>query len=191
MALQTENPSVLAMIEQLTAVIKSAPMSLQDLVDRLDIHLSCIAIGVDVSTTPPHQAKKSTIVSYFCKLICNRFFIQSPHNDVHYLVAELRTKFELLLHQSTGGSSSISDGTMCAGQMLLMGFNGLFEKLYLDGHALAPKLSSINSNIPPCWRNLDHIREAKAFSVSLFHELVTVFCISINLFHCCNIYFPY
>lgn len=140
-ALQTENPSVLAMIEQLTLVIQSAPMPLQDIVDRLDIHLSCIAIGVD-----------------------------SPHSDVHHMVSELREKFELLLHQPTGSSSSITDGTMCAGQMLLMGFNGLFEKLYLDGHTLAPKLSSINSNIPPCWRNLDHIREAKAFSGKMMDE---------------------
>jgi len=90
------------------------------------------------------------------------------------MVAELRKKFEHLLHQSTEGSSSVSDSTMCAGQMLLMGFNGLFEKLYLDGHALAPKLSSINFNIPPCWRNLDHIREAKAFSVSLMNLCIVI-----------------
>ncbi|XP_034250537.1 serine/threonine-protein kinase SMG1 [Thrips palmi] len=140
-ALQTENPSVLAMIQKLSAIIKTAPMSLQDLVDRLDIHLSCIAIGVD-----------------------------SPHNDVHHMVTELRNKFELLLHESTVGSSDISDGTMCAGQMLLMGFNGLFEKLYLDSHGLAPKLSSINANIPVCWRNLDHIREAKAFSGKMMDD---------------------
>ena len=46
--MQTLNPSVLLMIEELNAVIESAPMPLQDLVDRLDVHLSCIAIGVDV-----------------------------------------------------------------------------------------------------------------------------------------------
>ncbi|KAJ1529376.1 hypothetical protein ONE63_006163 [Megalurothrips usitatus] len=139
-ALQTQNPSVISMIGELNAVIDSAPISLQDIVDRLDVHLSCIAIGVD-----------------------------SPHNDVHQMVADLRGKFDLLLQQS-GSAPSGPDGGMSAGQMLLMGFNGLFEKLYLDGHVLAPKLSNINCNIPACWRNLDHIRDAKAFSGKMLDE---------------------
>lgn len=88
------------------------------------------------------------------------------------MVAELRAKFEHLLQKPSGSSGRNTDGSMSAGQMLLMGFNGLFEKLYLDGHQLAPKLSSINLNIPSCWRNLDHIREAKTFSVG-----DNIFCI--------------
>ncbi|KAK3930101.1 Serine/threonine-protein kinase SMG1 [Frankliniella fusca] len=140
-ALQIENPSVMAMIEDLCAVIDSAPMPLQDLIDRLDVHLSCIAIGVD-----------------------------SPHNDVHHMVSDLRVKYELLLQKSADSSCSNSDGGMSAGQMLLMGFNGLFDKLYLDCHMLAPKLASINSNLPSCWRNLDHIRDAKAFSGKMLDE---------------------
>lgn len=48
-AMQTQNPSVILMVSELNAVIDSAPLPLQDLVDRLDVHLSCLAIGVDVS----------------------------------------------------------------------------------------------------------------------------------------------
>lgn len=48
-AMQTQNPSVILMVSELNAVIDCAPLPLQDLVDRLDVHLSCLAIGVDVS----------------------------------------------------------------------------------------------------------------------------------------------
>lgn len=72
-------------------------------------------------------------------------------------MAELRTGFESLI-QRPGSADSLSPG-----QMLFMGFNGLFENLALGGNTLTASLSSLNT--PTAWRTVDQLREAKSLSV--------------------------
>jgi hypothetical protein len=96
------------------------------------------------------------------------------------MVAQIRTRFELLLlrpaevvvdgldDQTTGAnvsSAAVStDDVLTPGQMLLMGFNGLFEKLQLEGNALIAALDTLDT--PHCWKKVDQVWEAKAMAVS-------------------------
>ena len=57
-----------------------------------------------------------------------------------------------------------SDDVLTPGQMLLMGFNGLFEKLQLEGNALIAALGTLDT--PTCWKKVDQVWEAKAMTVS-------------------------
>lgn len=77
-------------------------------------------------------------------------------------MAKLRSDFEALLH-----AQSTSD-TLMPGQMLLMGFNGLFDKLQVDSYNLTSNLSTLET--PPCWRKIDQIKEAKALSAPIFND---------------------
>ena len=52
--------------------------------------------------------------------------------------------------------------------MLLMGFNGLFEKLQMEGNALIATLNTLD--IPSSWRKIDQIREAKEMSAPIFNK---------------------
>lgn len=56
------------------------------------------------------------------------------------------------------------------GRMLLMGFNGLFEKLEMDFTNLTNILG--NLDVPMCWRKLDQIKEAKSLSAPIFNQQV-------------------
>lgn len=56
------------------------------------------------------------------------------------------------------------------GKMLLMGFNGLFEKLEMDFTNLTNILG--NLDVPMCWRKLDQIKEAKSLSAPIFNQQV-------------------
>jgi hypothetical protein len=96
------------------------------------------------------------------------------------MVAEIRKKFELLLLRpaesvtdeigdkaigvNTSSTASSSDDVLTPGQMLLMGFNGLFEKLQLEGNALIAALDTLDT--PHCWKKVDQVWEAKAIAVS-------------------------
>ena len=97
------------------------------------------------------------------------------------MVAAIRTRFDLLLlrpaevatdvgnGQGAGvnGSGAISsDDVLTPGQMLLMGFNGLFEKLQLEGNALIAALQTLDT--PTCWKKVDQVWEAKAMTVSKY-----------------------
>jgi PI-3-kinase-related kinase SMG-1 len=96
------------------------------------------------------------------------------------MVAEIRKRFELLLSRpaelvadgvddqatsmNTGSTAGCSDDVLTPGQMLLMGFNGLFEKLQLERNALIGALDTLDT--PHCWKKVDQVWEAKAIAVS-------------------------
>jgi PI-3-kinase-related kinase SMG-1 len=96
------------------------------------------------------------------------------------MVAEIRKRFELLLLRpaelvvdeigdqatsvNTSSMAGSSDDVLTPGQMLLMGFNGLFEKLQLEGNALIAALDTLDT--PHCWKKVDQLWEAKAMAVS-------------------------
>jgi len=144
-ALQTQEPTVVAMVGDVCALVESSPIPIVELLDRLEIHLRCLVMGME-----------------------------SPHAEAQLHVAHLRKQLDALLGSaekdakgglSKGGSDGDStESALTAGQMLLMGFNGLFDKLQLQGQALANTLARIET--PSSWRNVDHVRDAKSLAVS-------------------------
>lgn len=86
---------------------------------------------------------------------------QSPHESVQSVITELRKNFEALLH-------SHSSDTLTPGQMLLMGFNGLFDKLQVESTTLITTLASLD--VPTCWKKIDQLREAKTLAAPIFSE---------------------
>lgn len=53
------------------------------------------------------------------------------------------------------------------GQMLLVGFNGLFDKLTQELDSLVSTMSNIE--VPSSWRKLDQVKEAKGIAAHVFH----------------------
>ncbi|KAJ8977248.1 hypothetical protein NQ317_007425 [Molorchus minor] len=58
-------------------------------------------------------------------------------------------------------------GPMSQGEMLLMGFNGLFEKISQEVTNLINTLG--NLDIPKSWKKLDHVKEAKNIAPHIFN----------------------
>lgn len=69
-------------------------------------------------------------------------------------ISVLKTGFFHIINDQSEGVTS--------GKMLLMGFNGLFEKLTSEWKNLAGALSSLN--IPNSWKKVDQVKEAKTIS---------------------------
>uniref|UniRef100_A0A1B6CNV0 non-specific serine/threonine protein kinase n=1 Tax=Clastoptera arizonana TaxID=38151 RepID=A0A1B6CNV0_9HEMI len=86
--------------------------------------------------------------------------MESPHENCRKIVANLRKGFESLV-QSPDSADSLSPG-----QMLFMGFNGLFENLALGLNTLTAALASLNT--PTSWRTVDQLKEAKKISALVF-----------------------
>ncbi|XP_034948666.1 serine/threonine-protein kinase SMG1 isoform X2 [Chelonus insularis] len=134
----TEEPSVIMMINELDDIILSAEKPLGEILGQLEMHL------------------RFTLMD-----------MESPHAIVQSLVANMRLRFEALQSRSTDDINQDSESLM-PGQMLLMGFNGLFEKLHVEGNTLITSLATLD--IPTCWKKIDQIREAKEIAVPIFHE---------------------
>ena len=94
--------------------------------------------------------------------------MESPHAIMQTVVDALRRRFEALLSRPADLQELTQEETLTPGQMLLMGFNGLFEKLQMEGNALIGTLSSLD--IPATWKNIDQIREAKEMAAPIFNE---------------------
>ncbi|XP_047110312.1 serine/threonine-protein kinase SMG1 [Schistocerca piceifrons] len=142
--IQTEDPTVLNMICELNDIIASVGIPLHDILAQLEIHLRYIIMEMD-----------------------------SPHGVSRELVAQLRARFEgMLLRPANMAQPSVleanNEDALAPGLMLLMGFNGLFEKLQLDGNALVATLETLDT--PVSWRKVDQIRDAKAMSAPVFKE---------------------
>lgn len=94
--------------------------------------------------------------------------MESPHAYMQTIVEALRQRFEGLLSRPADMQELNQEETLTPGQMLLMGFNGLFEKLQMEGNALISTLGSLD--IPASWRKIDQIREAKEMAAPIFNE---------------------
>lgn len=77
-------------------------------------------------------------------------------------LSDLKTSFQLLIPPQTEQLSP--------GKMLLMGFNGLFEKLRQEMSSLVTTLT--NLDIPIAWRKLDQVKEAKSISAHIYNASV-------------------
>ena len=135
----TEEPTVMRMVNELDEIIMSVGVPLGEILGQLEMHL------------------RFTVME-----------MESPHAVVQNLVANMRVRFETLLSRPADAQELNQDETLTPGQMLLMGFNGLFEKLQMEGNALVTTLSSLE--IPLCWKKIDQIREAKEMSAPIFNE---------------------
>ncbi|XP_025837692.1 serine/threonine-protein kinase SMG1 [Agrilus planipennis] len=78
----------------------------------------------------------------------------------HKIVSDLKFHFASFLQPQ---SEELSHG-----MMLLMGFNGLFEKLSLEFDTLIGSITSLD--IPPCWKKLDQVRDAKCIAAPIYNE---------------------
>ncbi|XP_034180761.2 serine/threonine-protein kinase Smg1 isoform X1 [Osmia lignaria lignaria] len=135
----TEEPTVIRMIGELTEIIVSPGIPLGDILGQLEMHL------------------RFTVME-----------MESPHAVIQSIVNTMRLRFEALLSRPAEIQEPNQDETLTPGQMLLMGFNGLFEKLQMEGNALIATLSTLD--IPPSWRKIDQIREAKEMSAPIFNK---------------------
>ncbi|OAD60741.1 Serine/threonine-protein kinase SMG1 [Eufriesea mexicana] len=135
----TEEPTVIRMIGELTEIIVLSGIPLGDILGQLEMHL------------------RFTVME-----------MESPHAMIQSIVNNMRLRFEALLSRPAEIQEPNQDETLTPGQMLLMGFNGLFEKLQMEGNALIATLSTLD--IPPSWRKIDQIREAKEMSAPIFNK---------------------
>ncbi|RZC27697.1 serine/threonine-protein kinase SMG1, partial [Asbolus verrucosus] len=98
--------------------------------------------------------------------ILSCLFMQMDINPSYELVLErvatIRIKFQSLVQTQSDVLSS--------GKMLLMGFNGLFDKLSQEMHNLVNTLG--NLDIPISWRKLDQVKEAKSIAAHIFNPKV-------------------
>lgn len=135
----TEEPSVMRMISELGEIILLTGIPLGDILAQLEMHL------------------RFTVME-----------MESPHAVVQSIVTNMRLRFEALLSRPAEVQDLNQEETLTPGQMLLMGFNGLFEKLQMEGNALVTTLSSLD--IPMNWKKIDQIREAKEMSAPIFNK---------------------
>lgn len=88
--------------------------------------------------------------------------MQPTHEYILAQVAEFRNKY-IALVQSQGE-------VLSQGKMLLMGFNGLFDKLSEELDSLINTVGKIE--VPLSWRRLDQVKEAKCIAAHVFNPKV-------------------
>ena len=76
------------------------------------------------------------------------------------VVQAMHQQFDHLLQSSDPNGTDLSPG-----QMLLMGFNGLFTKLERDFSTMLEQVAKVV--VPDVWRKVDVVREARAIQVRL------------------------
>ncbi|XP_030753715.1 serine/threonine-protein kinase SMG1 [Sitophilus oryzae] len=91
------------------------------------------------------------------------------HVDVH-------TKYDLVLEKVTSIKMKYlalipnQSESLSHGKMLLMGFNGLFEKINQEINNLVSTLGGLD--IPKAWKKLDHVKDAKNISPHIFNPQI-------------------
>ncbi|KAJ8664855.1 hypothetical protein QAD02_006517 [Eretmocerus hayati] len=135
----TEEPTVMRMVDELNEIINSTGLSLLDILEQLELQLRYSLMEME-----------------------------SPNAVMESVVEALRVGFDALLSRPSEMQDLNQDETLTPGQMLLMGFNGLFEKLEMEGNALVASLGSLD--VPPSWRKIDQIRDGKDVASPILNE---------------------
>ncbi|CAH0546905.1 unnamed protein product [Brassicogethes aeneus] len=130
--IQSEEPTVLQMINDLNELISSLDLSIPELIEQLGKILQSILMQMDVNKS----------YDYILEMVLN-----------------IRLKFQTLIGLQTENLSQ--------GKMLLMGFNGLFEKLSQEMNNLVSTLSDLET--PKSWKKIDQVKEAKSISAHIFN----------------------
>lgn len=82
--------------------------------------------------------------------------------EADIIVKKMRAGFDALL--MSGPQDGIKElVTMTSGQMLLMGFSGLFTRLDHDFTAMLD--STVRVQVPDLWRKVDIVQEARSYQV--------------------------
>lgn len=79
--------------------------------------------------------------------------------EVVQTVKMMRSKFDGLLQGSNTADLS-------PGQMLLMGFNGLFTRLDADFTSMLDATAQLD--VPDCWSKIDVVKEARSMQVRIY-----------------------
>ncbi|XP_041362847.1 serine/threonine-protein kinase SMG1-like [Gigantopelta aegis] len=87
--------------------------------------------------------------------------IENESSEVIAMVHKMQSHFSRMLQGPDPECSSLSPG-----QMLLMGFNGLFTRLEDEFTHLLEAMDAVQ--IPDAWKKVDAVREAKAMQLSPF-----------------------
>ncbi|ESO84130.1 hypothetical protein LOTGIDRAFT_229624 [Lottia gigantea] len=87
--------------------------------------------------------------------------IENDNIEIVGTVKRLEKRFNSLLQQK-----NMND--MPTGQMLLMGFNGLFTRLEDEFNILMEAIDHIILLVPESWKKIDAVRDAKALQLSSF-----------------------
>ncbi|KAL3284200.1 hypothetical protein HHI36_018364 [Cryptolaemus montrouzieri] len=89
---------------------------------------------------------------------------------------EMNSSYDFVLERVSilkGGFSTLVNGptdALTPGKMLLMGFNGLFEKLSMEWNNLINALGVIN--LPNSWKKIDQVKDAKNISLHVCNPKV-------------------
>lgn len=94
---------------------------------------------------------------YFLNLINFLFIFQSPNEGCQAIVQEIRKQFAELIKKP-------ENVVLSQGEMLLIGFYGLFEDVSLANENFIKMSSKLK--ISTAWKTVDQIREAKSLLVS-------------------------
>ncbi|XP_029599265.1 LOW QUALITY PROTEIN: serine/threonine-protein kinase SMG1-like [Salmo trutta] len=117
-------------------------VSLQGLADALHTHLRSAAMGLE------HEADTQCL----------------------HITRMLRAQYSQLMQPPGGSMDAVGQDSpkMSAGQMLLVAFDGMFAQLETAFGQLTEKM--ISMEVPPAWRKVDVMREARAAQVHFFHS---------------------
>ncbi|XP_005098211.1 serine/threonine-protein kinase SMG1 [Aplysia californica] len=138
---QASDPHFLSIVTRLEKVINGSSLPLATMVSQLELLHRNAIMGI--------QDEKPT--------------------DLLSEVKWLQQEFATLL--PSGGASAQQGGIvdqLTSGQMLLMGFNGLFTRLESDFAELLDGMESLD--VPVVWKKVDTVREAKSMQLSTFNE---------------------
>lgn len=89
--------------------------------------------------------------------------VQDKKPEVHTEVKRLQQEFADLLQNRN--ASKLGPDQLTSGQMLLMGFSGLFSRLEADFAELLDNMQSLD--VPAVWKKVDTVREAKSMQVRM------------------------
>ncbi|KAK6170598.1 hypothetical protein SNE40_018955 [Patella caerulea] len=87
--------------------------------------------------------------------------IENENSEILLTVKKLQKRYNNLLQSTTTGE-------MPTGQMLIMGFNGLFTRLEDEFNTLMDAMDTIILLVPESWKKIDAVRDAKALQLSSF-----------------------
>lgn len=85
--------------------------------------------------------------------------LQNDNLEMMAVVKRMQTQYQEIL-------AGPEEGEMSPGQMLLMGFNGLFTRLEDEFTGLMDAMDSLQ--VPEVWRKVDAVREGKAMQVNIY-----------------------
>lgn len=96
------------------------------------------------------------------------FPLQTENNELLSSIQHIKLNFLHLLDGGGGGQD------LTPGQMLLMGFNGLFTRLDDEFRTLLECMDMMK--VPDVWKKVDVIREAKSLQVGSIISFSSALC---------------